>query len=61
MNKNPARRLGAGSGDAEEVKKHPYFTAIDWDRVYRKELPPPMVPVIVSLIHVERCHGCLQL
>lgn len=49
MNKNPARRLGAGFGDAEEVKRHPYFTAIDWDRVLLKEMPPPMIPVIVLI------------
>ena len=61
MNKNPARRLGAGSGDAEEVKNHPYFNAIDWNAVYAKQVAPPMVPTIVFLSNAERCDGCVQL
>jgi hypothetical protein len=47
MHKNPARRLGAGREDAEEVKRHPYFTGVDWDALLRKECTPPFVPVIV--------------
>jgi len=35
------RRLGAGPGDADEIKEHPFFEGIDWDKVYRKELLPP--------------------
>lgn len=31
LSKNPNRRLGAGEGDAEEVKNHPFFKDIDWD------------------------------
>ena len=46
MNKMPTRRLGAGSADAEEVKKHPYFANVDWDAFMRKEVPPPFVPTI---------------
>ena len=49
MHKNPARRLGASKDDAEEVKRHPYFTGVDWDALLRKETTPPFVPVIVSL------------
>lgn len=25
------------------MKKHPFFRSIDWDRLYRKELPVPYV------------------
>jgi serine/threonine protein kinase len=47
MHKNPARRLGATREDAEEVKKHPYFTGVDWEALLRKECVPPFVPIIV--------------
>lgn len=47
MHKNPARRLGASKDDAEEVKRHPYFTGVDWDALLRKDTTPPFVPVIV--------------
>ena len=33
--------LGSGPGDAEEIKKHAFFTDTDWDSVFRKELEPP--------------------
>ncbi|KAI8926555.1 kinase-like domain-containing protein [Entophlyctis helioformis] len=46
MNKVPSRRLGGGSADAEEVKRHPYFANVDWDAVLRKEHAPPFVPTI---------------
>nr|KAJ3412449.1 Serine/threonine kinase [Polyrhizophydium stewartii] len=46
MNKVPSRRLGGGSADADEVKRHPYFANVDWDAILRKELPAPFVPTI---------------
>jgi hypothetical protein len=32
--KNPHKRLGAGPRDAEEIKEHPFFKGINWDKVY---------------------------
>jgi serine/threonine protein kinase len=49
LHKNPARRLGASQDDAEDVKKHPYFTGVDWDALLLKECTPPFVPIIVIL------------
>ncbi|KAI8894225.1 kinase-like domain-containing protein [Globomyces pollinis-pini] len=48
MHKNAARRLGAGRDDAEEVKRHPYFTGVDWDALLAKNCTPPFVPVIAD-------------
>ena len=62
MNKNPARRLGAGNGDADEVKKHPYFTDIDWEKVFAKDCTPPLIPtIVIDHIIAERCHRCFEL
>jgi serum/glucocorticoid-regulated kinase 2 len=36
LNRNPRKRLGT-FGDAEEIKKHPFFKDIDWNKVFRKE------------------------
>jgi serine/threonine protein kinase len=44
LDKNPETRLGSGVDDVEELKKHPYFTNIDWDRVYKKEYRPQWIP-----------------
>lgn len=47
LHKNPARRLGASRDDAEEVKRHPYFTGVDWEALFKRETVPPFVPTIV--------------
>ena len=43
LNRNPEKRLGA-QGDAEELKRHPYFADTDWDRVAQKLVAPPFKP-----------------
>ena len=41
--KDPRERLGS-KYDVEEIKNHPYFEDIDWDKVYNREyLPPPII------------------
>lgn len=39
--KEPEKRLGAGKYDARIVKSHPWFEDIDWDKVYKRQLPVP--------------------
>ena len=39
---NPKKRLGYKSSD--EVKNHPFFKGIDFDKVLRKEYKPPFIP-----------------
>ncbi|TPX64063.1 hypothetical protein SpCBS45565_g06148 [Spizellomyces sp. 'palustris'] len=46
MNKNPARRLGGGRLDAEEVKRHPYFAGVDWQAFMERRVTPPWIPTI---------------
>lgn len=40
------KRLGAGPTDAAEIKSHPFFSNIDWEKLYGREIQPPFVPVI---------------
>ncbi|XP_075987788.1 ribosomal protein S6 kinase alpha-5-like [Anticarsia gemmatalis] len=44
--KDPRRRLGGGEGDADELKRHPFFQNLDWEAVARREIPAPFVPVL---------------
>uniref|UniRef100_A0A8C1M9S9 non-specific serine/threonine protein kinase n=1 Tax=Cyprinus carpio TaxID=7962 RepID=A0A8C1M9S9_CYPCA len=37
---------GAGPDGVEEIKRHSFFTKIDWNKLYRKEVAPPFKPVI---------------
>jgi len=39
---NPKKRLGYNGAD--EVKNHPFFKGIDFDKVLKKEYKPPFIP-----------------
>lgn len=44
LEKDPRRRLGHGSRDAQAVKAHRYFSGVDWDDVLHKRTKPSFVP-----------------
>uniref|UniRef100_A0A0N4U4A9 non-specific serine/threonine protein kinase n=1 Tax=Dracunculus medinensis TaxID=318479 RepID=A0A0N4U4A9_DRAME len=46
--KNPNERLGGGPDDAKDVMAHPFFASVDWEKLYRKEIPPPFKPDVTS-------------
>ena len=52
LERDPARRLGCkpiGDGMAmEEIKRHPWFSTIDWVKLEAKELEPPFVPDVLD-------------
>ncbi|KAF3836417.1 hypothetical protein F7725_028975 [Dissostichus mawsoni] len=42
--RNPGNRLGAGPDSVEEIKRHHFFSTIDWNKLFRREIPPPFKP-----------------
>jgi len=46
LTKDPTRRLGSGPKDADEIKPHPFFASIDWEKLQRGEIAPPWAPTI---------------
>ncbi|XP_039942209.1 ribosomal protein S6 kinase alpha-1 isoform X2 [Hirundo rustica] len=44
--RNPANRLGSGPDGAEEIKRHPFYSTIDWNKLYRREIKPPFKPAV---------------
>ncbi|KFP80389.1 Ribosomal protein S6 kinase alpha-3, partial [Apaloderma vittatum] len=42
--RNPANRLGAGPDGVEEIKRHAFFSKVDWNKLYRREIHPPFKP-----------------
>jgi serine/threonine protein kinase len=44
LNRNPAERLG----NFDEIKEHPFFEGLDWDKVYKKEVSAPFKPTVTD-------------
>jgi len=40
LDRNPDTRLS----DAAEMKRHPFYASIDWDKLIKKEMVPPFIP-----------------
>ena len=38
LNRNPVQRI-----TINEMKRHPFFAKIDWNKLARREVPPPIV------------------
>lgn len=46
LTREPENRLGSGPTDAQEIMSHAFFKNINWDDIYHKRVPPPMMPQI---------------
>lgn len=38
------KRLGSSGTDAEDLKSHPFFDGLDWEKVFNKEIEPVFRP-----------------
>ena len=43
------KRYGCREKGVEDVKRHKWFTGVDWNVVLRKEIPPPWVPEVKGM------------
>ncbi|KAL7626980.1 Serine/threonine-protein kinase [Parahypoxylon ruwenzoriense] len=48
LDRRPEKRLGANKG-ASEIKSHPFFDGIDWDKLLQKEYKPIFKPKYVVM------------
>lgn len=48
LRKNPNARLGAKPKKADAIRKHRFFRTVDWVALERRQVEPPIVPIVVS-------------
>ena len=41
-------RLGSDPGGIDDIKRHSFFSSIDWDKLMKKQTPPPFQPTLVA-------------
>eukprot|EP00607_Mallomonas_marina_P009580 CAMPEP_0182418880 /NCGR_PEP_ID=MMETSP1167-20130531/3258_1 /TAXON_ID=2988 /ORGANISM="Mallomonas Sp, Strain CCMP3275" /LENGTH=648 /DNA_ID=CAMNT_0024593337 /DNA_START=174 /DNA_END=2120 /DNA_ORIENTATION=- len=51
---NDKTRLGAGPNGLKDIKSHPYFDGMNWEKLEQKHLIPPYIPVARKL--QEKAH-----
>ena len=51
LTRDPAHRLGVSGAD--EIKRHPFFEKIDWQRLAQKKIQPPFKPSVRGPVDVS--------
>lgn len=46
---NVSKRYGARAAGVDDIKKHRWFTGVDWNSVRRREIPAPWAPEIKGM------------
>ena len=48
LQKDPALRTGSSEADGDELRAHAWFAPIDWGKLERREIVPPVKPQVTS-------------
>lgn len=54
LERDPTRRLGTGPDDANEIKRHPFFREIQWDKLALGQVPPPWRPTFSGALDTSQ-------
>ena len=50
IERNISLRLGYTGGTKPHIRKHPFFSPIDWNKLEKREIKPPFTPDVVSFL-----------
>jgi len=56
LNRDPKKRLGS-KDDVQDIKIHPFFKAISWEKMMKKEIDPPYKPKTKSTTDTSNFDG----
>lgn len=48
LERDPIKRLGSGPEDGDEIRRHPLWNLVEWDKVLKKQIKPPFKPQVTS-------------
>jgi novel protein kinase C delta type len=48
LERDPIKRLGMRSSPYGDIRAHPFFSKIDWNKLEKCQLEPPFKPKVVS-------------
>mmetsp|Transcript_3043 Transcript_3043/g.10694 ORF Transcript_3043/g.10694 Transcript_3043/m.10694 type:complete len:367 (+) Transcript_3043:73-1173(+) len=58
LNRSPEQRLGSGPTDAEELKTHPFFDAMDWQALLDRRVVPEFKPKVQGDLDANNFDPC---
>ena len=53
LERNPDQRLGYGPAGTADIKKHPFFADIDWEKLYARQIEPPFKPHLRNILDTK--------
>jgi len=48
LEQDTKKRLGNAEEDAAELKRHPFFAGLNWDKLFKKEIEPTFKPFVTG-------------
>ncbi|TMW63854.1 hypothetical protein Poli38472_002795 [Pythium oligandrum] len=54
---DPAKRLGVGINGDQDLRQHPWFSRIEWDKLYAMTLEPPYIPPLSGQFDISLFEG----
>ncbi|KAE8890035.1 hypothetical protein PF003_g25985 [Phytophthora fragariae] len=54
---DPTKRIGVGINGDQELRQHPWFSKIEWDKLYSLKLEPPYLPPLNGKYDISLFEG----